>query len=215
MGGPRSLANVIEKYYDNSTENLGRKDSFIWYGPRWANAGTAPARGIKSMVLEGGIRCPCIVRYPPLIQKSAGEISSSFTTVMDVLPTILDLAGVQHPGTVFQGRQVAVPRGKSWRGHLGAARPDEVSVHGEEDHVHGWELFGQRAIRQGHWKAVWLPNSDKAGWELYNLSEDPAEQSDVAEEHPEIVDELVLFWDQYVSETGMIATPMWAKKAAK
>lgn len=203
------MAGIIEKYYDNSTENLGNKDSFIWYGPRWASAGTAPSRGTKGSTLEGGIRCPCIVRFPPLQPKAnAGSISSSFTTVMDVLPTVLDLAGVPHPGKTYRGREVVLPKGKSWKTHLVSP---EQPVHDQETHVHGWELFGQRAIRQGDWKAVWLTTSSREGWELYNIAHDPAELEDLGEKHPEILDGLVEFWDQYVSETGMVPTPMWTK----
>ncbi|KAM0414713.1 hypothetical protein ACHAPT_013452 [Fusarium lateritium] len=206
MGGPQTIATTIEKYYDNSTENLGNKDSFIWYGPRWANAGTAPSRGVKGTTFEGGIRCPCIIRYPPL-QPEAGSISNSFLTVMDILPTVLELAGVQHPGATYNGRQVALPRGKSWVPHLASQRADDVSVHGEDTHVHGWELFGHRAIRQGNWKAVWEPSVEREAWQLYNLADDPSEQNDVAEENSEVLYKLVLFWDQYVAETGMIPAP--------
>jgi arylsulfatase A-like enzyme len=56
---------VIQKYYNNSVENIGNHDSFIWYGPRWACAASAPSRGMKCWTTEGGIRCPCILRYPP------------------------------------------------------------------------------------------------------------------------------------------------------
>lgn len=207
------MANIIEKYYDNSLENLGNKDSFIWYGPRWASAGTAPNRGLKGWSTEGGIRCPCIVRYPPL-QPNAAKISEAFVTVMDILPTVLDLAGVPHPGETYRGRQVAIPRGKSWRAHLSSPKAN-ATVHGEETHIHGWELFGQRAIRQGNWKAVWSTKSlDKDGWELYNLQKDPSELVDLANDEPEILKRLVDFWDQYVSETGVIPTPMWEKKKA-
>ncbi|KAF5013969.1 hypothetical protein FDECE_57 [Fusarium decemcellulare] len=206
MGGPRTIANIIEKYYDNSTENLGNKDSFIWYGPRWANAGTAPSKGVKGTVFEGGIRCPCIIRYPPL-QPQAGSISNSFLTVMDILPTVLELAGLKHPGTTYRGREVALPRGKSWVPHLASSRADGVSIHGEDTHIHGWELFGHRAIRQGNWKAVWDPKAAKEEWQLYDLAEDPSEQNDVAGKHAEILDRLVVFWDQYVAETGMIPSP--------
>lgn len=207
MGGPSTMASIIEKYYDNSTENLGNKDSFIWYGPRWASAGTAPSRGVKGWTLEGGIRCPCIIRYPPL-QPRSGSISGSFVTVMDILPTVLELAGVQHPGTSYHGREVVVPRGKSWVPHLASHKADDVSIHGEDTHVHGWELFGHRAIRQGSWKAVWRPRSDaEDGWELYNLADDPSEMDDVADKHRDVLDKLVLFWDQYVAETGMIPSP--------
>ncbi|KAH7152834.1 alkaline-phosphatase-like protein [Dactylonectria macrodidyma] len=211
MGGPRTIASIIEKYYDNSTENLGNKDSFIWYGPRWASAGTAPSRGLKCSTLEGGIRCPCIIRYPPL-QPEPGSISNSFLTVMDILPTVLEMAKTQHPGATYKDREVALPRGKSWVPHLASSKAD-VSVHEEETHVHGWELFGHRAIRQGNWKAVWnLEAVENDGWELYDLANDPAEMNDLAGKNTEVLDKLVLFWDQYVSETGMIPTPMWAKK---
>jgi arylsulfatase len=108
-----TLTDVIKKYYDNSLENLGNHNSFVWYGPQWASAGTAPSRGAKSYTTEGGIRCPCIVRYPPLMQAPLGSISHSFTTVMDVLPTILDLAGISPPGKTFRGREVVGIRGKS------------------------------------------------------------------------------------------------------
>lgn len=206
MGGPSTMANIIEKYYDNSTENLGNEDSFIWYGPRWANAGTAPSRGVKGTTFEGGIRCPCIVRYPPL-QPQAGNISNSFVTVMDILPTILELAGLEHPGKTYRGREVALPRGKSWVPHLASKKADDVSIHGEDTHIHGWELFGHRAIRQGNWKAVWDPKLENERWQLFNLAEDPSEQRDVADANSEVLDKLVLFWDQYVAETGMIPSP--------
>ncbi|KAJ4326746.1 hypothetical protein N0V84_002866 [Fusarium piperis] len=206
MGGPKMMANIVEKYYDNSTENLGNKDSFIWYGPRWANAGTAPSRGVKGTTFEGGIRCPCIVRFPPL-QPQAGSISNTFVTVMDILPTVLELAGLENPGKTYRGREVALPRGKSWVPHLASKRADDVSIHGEATHIHGWELFGHRAIRQGNWKAVWDPKLENERWQLFNLAEDPSEQSDVADTNSEVSDKLVLFWDQYVAETGMIPSP--------
>ncbi|RSM09293.1 hypothetical protein CEP52_004158 [Fusarium oligoseptatum] len=187
-------------------KNLGNKDSFIWYGPRWANAGTAPSRGVKGTTFEGGIRCPCIIRYPPL-QPQPGSISNSFVTVMDILPTVLELAGLEHPGKTYRGREVALPRGKSWVPHLASKKADDVSIHGENTHTHGWELFGHRAIRQGNWKAVWDPKLENERWQLFNLEKDPSEQSDVADTNSEVLDKLVLFWDQYVAETGMIPSP--------
>jgi arylsulfatase len=65
---------------------------------------------------------------------------------MDIAPTLLELAGLSHPGTEYRGRPVAPLRGRSLlpylKGHRESPHPD--------DHVTGWELFGQRAIRQGH-----------------------------------------------------------------
>ena len=62
----------------------------------------------NSITTEGGTRYPCIVRYPQGIpQQREGSIDSTFTTVMDILPTFLDLAGVEHPAPTFQVREVA------------------------------------------------------------------------------------------------------------
>lgn len=132
---------------------------------------------------------------------------------MDILPTVLDLAGVSHPGTSFRGRQVVAPRGKSWVPHLSS--PDysapESTVHGEEAHIHGWELFGQRAIREGPWKAVWIASPrGKDDWELYNVEEDPAELHDLSHTETEVMQRLVDHWEVYFAETGMVQPPEFA-----
>jgi arylsulfatase len=133
----------------------------------------------------------------------AEVISHSFTTVMDILPTILDLAQVQHPGTSFRGRQVVVPRGRSWVNHLSS--PTEYpTVHQDANHIHGWELFGNRAIRRGNWKAVLLAKQGAGDWELFNVEEDPAEQHDLAKERPEMLEEMLVHWATYVAETGLV-----------
>ncbi len=59
---------------------------------------------------------PALVRYPRLSRQ--GAISHAFATVMDVTSTLLDLAGVRHPGERWRGREIAEPRGRSWLGWL-------------------------------------------------------------------------------------------------
>lgn len=180
-------------------------------GPRWACAAEAPSRGFKTWITEGGIRCPCLIRYPPF-KSQENAISHSFSTVMDILPTILELAQVQHPGKTFRGRPVVQPRGKSWVHHLSSDElnaPDS-SIHGENEHIHGWELFGQRAIRQGKWKAVYMDKPrGKGDWELYDMVNDPAELNDLADGKPEIMNRLVEHWERYYAETGMVQTPQF------
>lgn len=128
---------------------------------------------------------------------------------MDILPTILGLAGVSHPGVSFRGREVIQPRGKSWVPHLSSVDDAESSVHGEDVHIHGWEFLDQRAIREGSWKAVWMSRPrGKDAWELYNIKEDAAEVHDRAAEKPDILQRLVFHWEQYFAETGMIPCPM-------
>ncbi|KAH8878696.1 alkaline phosphatase-like protein [Thozetella sp. PMI_491] len=215
MGGPKTMAAIFEKYYDNSLENIGNADSFVWYGPRWACAATAPSRGMKSWVAEGGIRCPCVIRYPAF-GSVPNAVTNSFTTVMDILPTVLSLAGVQHPGSQFRNRTVVEPRGKSWQSHLSSSDCNQTTVHGEDEHIHGWEFLDQRAIREGNWKAMWAHEGrGKGKWELYNLAEDPSEMHDKAAEEPERLERLVFHWEQYYAETGMIPTPMFKSKTGQ
>ncbi|KAF9879041.1 Arylsulfatase [Colletotrichum karsti] len=201
MGSVGSVNAIIDKYYNNSIDNIGMGDSFVWYGSEWACASMAPSRGFKTWITEGGIRCPCLIRYPPLGAAAAGSHTDSFATVMDVLPTILELAGVPSPGTEFRGREVLPVRGESWVPHLTAK---SAGFHDEEHHITGWELFGLRAIRQGPWKALYMTAPrGKDRWELYNLDKDPGEIHDLADSEPEILQKLVEHWEVYYAETGM------------
>ena len=192
----------IDKYYDNSLDNIGNANSYVWYGPRWASAGTAPARLYKSFNSEGGIRVPMMIRYPPLTSQRTGVIDHSFATVMDIMPTLLELAGASHPGAAYKSRDVVPMRGKSWVKYL--SNPDsEKHIH-DEDTVTGWELFDRQALRKGKWKAVMIPPPFGPGkWQLYDLTVDPGETDDLSKEHPEKSKELLQHWEEYVTEVGV------------
>ncbi|EEQ34438.1 putative arylsulfatase (type I) [Microsporum canis] len=190
----------IERYYDNSVENLGRYNSFIWYGPHWASAATAPSRMYKMFTSEGGIRVPFILRYPPLTSGRA-SIDRTFGTVMDIAPTILDLAGVGHPAPTYRSRPVFPMRGSSWLPYL---RGEQKQIHAE-DHVTGWELFGRQAVRQGDWKALHIPKPYGPGkWQLYRLSQDPGETKDLGELYPDKLAALVAEWGKYEKDVGVV-----------
>lgn len=205
LGGTTSLGAMINKHYNNELENIGQKDSFTWYGANWACASMAPSRGFKTWITEGGIRCPCLVRYPPF-GAEAGSHTNTFTTVMDILPTMLELAGVKHPyPDTFRGREIVPVRGKSWVSHLSSSDlATSASVHDENTAVTGWELFGLRAIREGKWKALYMtaPRGNEE-WELYDMEADPGEIHDKAEQEPEILKRLVEHWNVYCNEVGM------------
>ncbi|KAK6201125.1 uncharacterized protein RJT21DRAFT_31851 [Scheffersomyces amazonensis] len=192
----------IEKYYNNSLENIGKGDSFVFYGDQWAQAATSPHSMYKMWSTEGAIVCPLIVHYPPVINESRqGKILDGFATVMDILPTILDLAGLEHPGSEWKGRKVAIPRGKSWKLYLGG-ESDEIH---SETTVTGWELFGQQAIRQGEYKAIYIPAPfGPEKWQLFNIKKDPGETRDLAKIEPKVLSSLVDHWAVYAAETGLI-----------
>lgn len=180
-------------------ELLGTAKSKTGYGPHWAQVSSMPYRLFKANMTQGGIISPAIIHYPNF--KHKGEIDHSFATVMDVAATVLELANVEHPGTTYQGREVAPLEGVSMLSYL---KGQSAHVHSEKSAV-GWELFGQRALRQDHWKIAWIskPNGSSK-WELYDLNSDPAERMDISKEHPKRFNNMIKLWEQYAEDKGII-----------
>jgi arylsulfatase len=189
-------AQWIPRRFDNSLPNLGRAGSYAWLGPGWAQAAT-PFRLWKGFPTEGGIRVPAIVRFGSDGRRGT---SSAVATVLDVVPTLQELAGIAHPRTQ-DGRPMAPLEGRSLVEFL-RGRADRV--HGD-DFTFGFELFGRRALRRGDWKAVWLFEPYGPGrWELFDLASDPTESRDLSREHPDRLAELARAWDGYAARHGVI-----------
>jgi arylsulfatase len=191
----------LDKTFDNRPENWGRPGSCVEYGPPWAQVSSVPFRLFKGVVAEGGIRAPLIVSGPGV--KHEGTINHSVLHVMDVTPTFLESAGVEHPATK-KGSTVAPMQGKSmWP--LLAGR--EKATRTDLDWL-GWELFGNRAIRQGDWKLLYLLKGagGTGDWALFNLKDDPAEMHDLSAKHPEKRAALPKLWDEYVKTNGVIVS---------
>jgi arylsulfatase len=69
----------------------------------------------------------------------------------------------------------------------------------------GWEIFGNRAIRQGNWKLRWQWKPFGSGeWELFNLANDAGERIDLARTHPDKLDEMYQLWEEYVATNNVI-----------
>ena len=119
---------------------------------------------------------------------------------MDIVPTVLEMANVQHPST-FKGREIVPVQGKSWVDMLAGK---SQSARTADDWL-GWELFNNRAIRQGDWKISWLYEPlGTYNWQLFNLTEDPGEQYDLSAKFPEKKQKLVALWDEYAEMNGVI-----------
>ncbi|CAL5874141.1 uncharacterized protein PFLUO_LOCUS8429 [Penicillium psychrofluorescens] len=211
------LMRVIHTYYNNELDNIGNPDSFVWYGTRWAQASTAPSRMYKYYSTEGGIKVPFIVHYPKFHpNQQGGALVKSFSTVMDICPTILDLAGIQHPaaGTgkgTYRGRTVASMRGRSWvpfmQDNKSLGTMAATFIHGD-DGTMGWELFGRGAVRQGPYKLVHVEpfagGREDGKWQLYHLEKDPGEVEDLSDSMPDKVEELIQIWEEYRQATGVV-----------
>ena len=184
--------------FNNDLENMGRADSYIFYGPNWAHATTAPGKYYKSHIFEGGIHVPAFIWRQGMAPQ--GAIASAPVTVMDISPTLLELAGVSYPES-YRGRPLEPLRGASL---LPLIEEPTAHVHAE-DTVFAVELFGRRAVRQGKWKLCLTPPPfGKGGWELYDLERDRGETTDVSASHPDVVARLEEAWQRYSREVGVV-----------
>lgn len=152
----------------------------------------------KANLREGGIRVPMIAVWPGHIP--AHSTSDMVSAFWDMMPTLCEVAGVSCPPTD------------------GISLLSELTGHSETQKQHDflyWEFpesGGQKAVRMGDWKAfVGDIKKGNRQVELYNLAEDPREQHNVAEQHPELVRKaLELFRNQHTEpEVKGFALPVW------
>ena len=177
----------------------GDPGSYVAYGPMWAQVSMTPFSQYKGWLAEGGIHNALIVSGPG-VKRPKGSINSGIMHVADIMPTLLEIAGASYPKT-YQGRELPALYGKSW-GPVLAGKTESPRT--EQDYL-AWELFGNRAVRQGEWKLRWLYKPlGKGDWELFNLAADPAERKDLAAERPDKVKALIALWDDYVKTNGVI-----------
>jgi arylsulfatase len=197
--GPEGNSMEMGPPWDNSNiEEWGQKGTFIQYGAAWAQVSAGPLRMYKGFLSEGGIRAPLIIAGEGV--NGGGRISDAVTHIKDIPATILDAAEVDH-AAAFEGRQVAPLQGLSLKPVLNR---ESDAVRGPSDWI-GWELFGNKAVRQGDWKLLSLCKPFGTGdWQLFNLKSDPGETTDVAAQHPDIRDKLVQHWDEYVKTNNVI-----------
>ncbi len=199
---PTAYPGWTEEYaasFDNSLENRGLPNSFIEMGPGWAQASMSPSRMFKGFPAEGGIRSPFIAKLPGL-QSNAGAINHSFFHVRDIMPTILDLAGVEPPSQI-DGREVRALQGRSVLELLDGSAEAPYAGAAQV----GYELFGLKAFFDGDWKILWMPPPFGSGeWELYNLAPDPAEMNDLASEQPERLQSMIELWERYKQENTVL-----------
>lgn len=178
---------------DNRFENFGRVGSWIDKGRGFAEAATAPLKYQKGSLAEGGLRAASFVYFPR--QVASGEVSHSFLSMMDLLPTFLEVAGTEHPGAgTYREREINGIDGRSaWSHFVGEA----AQVHTPAD-VFGLTDRGRGVLIRDGYKIINLPPPGVSGttpWQLYNISEDPGEHVDLAAEHPDLVAELVAEWE--------------------
>jgi len=177
----------------------GDPGSYVAYGPMWAQVSMTPFSQYKGWLAEGGIRNALIVSGPA-VKRPKGSVNHGLMHVADLMPTLLEIAGTSYPKT-HEGRELPALMGQSW-GRVLAGQAESPRT--EQDYL-AWEIFGNRAVRQGDWKLRWeyVPFG-KGDWELFNLAADPAERKDLAAERPDQLQALVALWDSYVRTNNVV-----------
>ena len=188
--------------FDNSLDNIGRRGSFVGIGLGWASASAGPLDYFKMTTGEGGIRTPLIIAGSGV--KGARQIDS-FSYVTDIMPTLLEIAGLEHPET-YRGRRVERMRGRSLVPVTSGAADHTYA----KDAFIGGEMIGGRWMRKGDYKAV-LVSKEGFGfgpgvWKLYNVVTDPGETTDLYTRMPEIFEELKSAWVKYAADVGVVGT---------
>jgi len=163
-------------------------------GYRSGSAG--PLRGRKNTTWEGGMREPCLMRWPGHIP--AGAVCSELATTMDLLPTLARLAGSQPPtDRIIDGKDIL----PLMTGQPGAVSPHEAFYYYRDDRL--------QAVRSGTWKLhVYRPEWKDAPHPplLFDLAADVGETTDVAAAHPDVVTRLQALADRARQDLGDAVT---------
>ncbi|WP_436791466.1 sulfatase-like hydrolase/transferase [Yinghuangia sp. YIM S10712] len=194
--GDSTARNIAE------SENWGGPDTYPHYAWGWAWAGNTPLRLWKRYTWLGGTRAPLIAHWPDGIG-ARGEIRSQIAHAADLMPTILEVCGVEAPGVVDGVPQQEIDGRSLTATFADAEAPAPRSTQ-------YFEMLGSRSIIHGEWKAttdhvsrgvldeerLLLGSRDFATdrWSLFHLADDFAEARDLADEHPDLVAELEDRW---------------------
>lgn len=176
-------------------DEIGETQWFNNYPLGWAMAGNTPCKFYKQNTHGGGVRDPLVVHWPAgLSDDQSGTLRSQFHHVSDLVPTVLEVVGVEPPAAVNGVEQMPVHGTSMAYTFAQPAAPTAKPVQ-------HFEMLGHRGIVADGWKAVTIHDPrvqiDADRWELYHLDQDFSESRDLADEHPDVLDRLVeMWWDE-------------------
>lgn len=175
-------------------EELGSPSTYNHYPTGWAWAFDTPNKMFKRYSLEGGIADPCIIAWPGQMGDIAGGVRDQYHHAIDIVPTLLELTGVEPPA-VLKGYPQFPIEGVSMAYSFRDAQAETKRL------TQYYAMLGTRAVYHRGWKAV-ARHGALAGkgnfmddpWELYHIENDRSERHDLAAQHPDKVKELVATW---------------------
>jgi len=216
-GGPTGTTNEAQ-FFNNAPEpfedslavidEIGGPNHFNHYPWGWTWAGNTPFRRWKRETYRGGTSDPFILSWPQGVS-AKGEVRQQYTHIIDIVPTVLELVGIEPPRTI-RGITQSPLQGVSFGYSLGDAAAES------RHRTQYFEMMGHRSIYHDGWRAVcpWpgpsfaeagkgfgepisastLSDLDAHGWELYHVAEDFAECHNVAEGNRDTLIALIATW---------------------
>ena len=203
-GSPSGSVNenkFFNGYPDDLVENmklideLGGPNTYEHYPTGWAAALSSPFKMFKRYAnYAGGTECPLTITWPKGI-KARGEVRNQFHHAVDIVPTILEIVGLEMP-KVYKGVEQYPLSGVSMK-YSFDAKPDTPT----QKHIQYFNMIGTRALWQDGWKAVSVHapltsvgKFDQDKWELYHVDVDRSESKDLAMQYPEKLEALKKLW---------------------
>ncbi len=205
-GGPSGSVNenkFFNGYPDDLADNLklidelGGPNTYEHYPTGWAAAFSTPFKMFKRYSnYSGGTADPLVISWPKGI-KARGEVRNQYHHAVDIVPTILEICGLEMP-KVYKGVDQIPLSGVSMK-YTFDAKPDDAT----KKHIQFYTMLGTRAIWQDGWKAVAVHapltgkgHFDQDKWELYHVDVDRSESKDLAKENPEKLEALKKLYDE-------------------
>lgn len=202
-GSPNGSVNenkFFNGYPDELAENmklidkLGGPDTYEHYPTGWAAATSAPFKMFKRYSEYSGGTCdPLVISWPKGI-KARGEVRSQYHHSTDIVPTILEICGLEMPA-VYKGVEQFPLAGVSMKYSFDAANAPT------QKQRQYYSMLGSRGIWENGWKAcavhaplTGLGKFDQDEWELYHVDVDRAESNNLAKQYPEKLAELIKAW---------------------
>ena len=202
-GTPNGSVNenkMFNSYPDDFAENLknmdhlGGPDTYNHFPTGWAAAFNGPLKMFKRYSYAGGVNSPLVISWPAGI-KSRGEIRNQYHHSVDIVPTILELAGMEMPKE-FNGIEQTPLSGISMTYSFDADPNDET-----QKETQYYAMLGTRGIWHKGWKAITthpalagIGGFENDTWELYHTDVDRSESKNLAEENPEKLEKLKELW---------------------
>ncbi|QRM31291.1 arylsulfatase [Microvirga sp. VF16] len=222
-GSPNGSVNenkFFNNYPDELSENmkyldvLGGVETYNHYPTGWAAAFSTPYQMFKRYSeYAGGTCCPLVISWPKGI-KAKGEVRNQYHHSTDIVPTILDVCGLEMP-KVYRGIEQYPLSGVSMR-YSFEAKPDAPTQKKRQYYA----MLGTRGMWEDGWKAAALHapltgkgNFDKDEWELYHTDVDRSESTDLSKQHPDKLEALIKAWFEEAEKNNVL--PLDDRSAAE